>query len=329
MSEEQIKELIRYTPYTEYSSFQTYVSEEAPNLSLYPISDLPNAIDSKNKTKVRSFPAFSRLEFFAIVCLLFIASSLILWVEGRLSKTSNQNATSQLTWNGEGCKILQTEPHVWRIDSSTKECKLLNTSAFGTTRLFVFPNTAATIHASSLQPAKLRLELKTGRIYLSETLHPGSGTQVFIGGWKVQLTGTKILAEIANTKAYFTLLEGSLDSDYQDREKSVHERLSKPGETMELETEKPNLRKIVLNRAQVSELNATLQQNKIFTLRESTQAFYFKSPNTSSPINPWIVRLKDGRILKGRIKTENDRIHVFSKGGVEILEEKEVFSISK
>lgn len=328
LSEEQKKELVRYAPYTEYSSFQKEGSEETPNLSLHPIDVLPNARNSKKETKRFVFPAVWRFELISLACLFLIAYSAVVWVQWRLQ--SDRNANFELSWNGEGCKVLQTDPDLWKIDPSPRECKISNTSLFGTTRLLLFPNTAATIQAVRSQTTRLHLELKTGRIYLWEDLRPGSGTKFFIGGWKIQLTGTKILAEIANTKAYFTLLEGSLDSDYEDRDTSVHEHLSVPGESMEIETEKPNLRKVILNRTQFETLNETLRKDTTFSLRDSTQASYFKpSANPSLPENPWIIRLKNGRILKGRIKTQNDGIHIFTGKGEEILEEKEVHSISK
>ncbi|RHX80754.1 hypothetical protein DLM77_07665 [Leptospira yasudae] len=328
LNEEQKKELVRYAPYTEYSSFQKEGSEETPNLSLHPIDVFTNARNSKKEIKRFLFPAVWRFELISLACLLLITSSAIVWVQWRLQ--SDRNTIFELSWKGEGCKVLQTDSDLWTIDSSPRECKISNTSIFGTTHLLLFPNTAATIQTVRSQTTRLHLELKTGRIYLWEDLRPGNGTRFFIGGWKIQLTGTKILAEIANTKAYFTLLEGSLDSDYEDGDTSVHEHLSVPGESMEIETEKPNLRKVILNRTQFEALNETLRKDTISSLQDSTQASYFKPPaNRSLRANPWIIRLKDGRILKGRIKTENDRIHIFTGEGEEILEEREVLSISK
>ncbi|TGK31779.1 hypothetical protein EHQ12_01690 [Leptospira gomenensis] len=329
-------ELAPYAAYTEYSSFYRYVSDKTPNLSLYTIYDIPDtSIVTKKKSRFADFFRFNSKELlwsFAFLILVVCFSS---WLKER-SFIGNENrvsATTGVILSADDCMFRERTAESWRIADLSRKCRLFYSSSFGRTEFWVFPNTDLTIKVAGADRSDLETEILKGKVYLKETSTKKNGTKLKVGSWNVQLTGTHILLDYRNQKAYFTLLEGSAESEYivPETGKQIRETLSRPGETMEFESKLPQVRKISLTETQLKRLVQNLEKRNTENEAETDASRYFRNETKTDPSakDAWVIHLKDGRVVKGRIETEYKKIIVYTKTGREVFDEEEVVSVSK
>lgn len=332
---ERKAELTPYAAYTDYSSLYRYVSKETPNLSLYTIYDIPDSsITTEKKSGFAAFFRSNGKEFLWSFSFLILVLSFSTWFKERLFlRKENPNSAPGVTLTADDCMFQERTGEFWRIADSSRKCRLFYSSPYGRTEFWVFPNTDLTIKTAGPDRSDLETEILKGRVYLKETSTKKNGTKLKVGSWNVQLTGTHILLDYRNQKAYFTLLEGSAESEFVSPEtgRTVRETLSKPGETMEFESKRPQVRKVSLNENQLKNLVQNLEKRNTANDRETDASRYFRNePQTdASADDAWVIHLKDGRVVKGRIETEYKKIIVYTKNGRKIFDEEEVVSVSK
>ncbi|MBM9500536.1 hypothetical protein JWG44_09780 [Leptospira sp. 201903071] len=324
-------EIQKYAAYTEYSSFRKYTAKSTPSLFFHPIQSI---VRSAKQTRKRPRSLFFQDQ---LIWILSAAFGVIfsLFVAGFYQTSNLPNVVDKRIQLMESdCSFSSTSDRVWRIGEQDKRCSVKFASAYGPTSIFLFPNTEIILNASGSEFSDLIVELQKGKIYLKETLSKRTGTKFQIASWNVQLTGTVVLSEVRNSKVYFTLIEGSVESQYVGldfhNEKNPKDLLS-PGDTIELEGNAPKSRKIHLEIKHLDRLRQNLNHWNLKDHRqtEASIASFFNDEKKVHTEAGWIVRLKDGRFFKGKIQSDTGKIVIFTQNGTMIFNEDEILSISK
>ncbi|XDD49359.1 hypothetical protein AB3N59_13205 [Leptospira sp. WS92.C1] len=335
--EAQRKEIEKYSAYIEYSSVKKYIEKSTPNLSFHPIHTIQNRSKTSNKIFEILFPIKKSFAFTWGWGLGFAVLIFVLFVSNFLKKKETDTTVDPKIHLVQGdCSSKESAKGIWEIERQKTKCELHYASAYGATSIFVSPNTSAIIKTEGLfESANLIVEIKEGKVYLKEKLSKQLGTRFQIGSWGIQLRGTTIFLESRNSKTYFTLIEGSLEASYlhSDGKRQSKDQLSVPGETIKLEATNPQIQKITLSKDQLNRFHLELENWKNQKNHEMilSQSSFFKKKQKAAVRNDWnwILRLKNGRIIKGKIRTESNKIIVSNRSGEEIFDEEEVLSVSK
>ncbi|WP_156781774.1 hypothetical protein [Leptospira tipperaryensis] len=323
-------EVQKYAAYTDFSSFRKYTAKLTPSLFFYPIQNIEHsAKPSRRRSSISIFQKRS-------VWILSAACGFVfaLFVSGFYHTTNSFNLVDKrIQLTESDCSFhLKTNP-LWKIEEQDKRCSVKFSSPYGSISIFVFPNTSLSLTSVGSEHSDLIVELQKGKIYLKENLSKPKGTKFKIAAWNVQLTGTVVFSEVQNKKLYFTLIEGSVESQYiaLNFTSEKPKDLLLPGDTIELEENSHKYRKVRLETKPLDRLQQDLnhwnEKNKPYY--ETNSAYFFNRTKKIQNGMFWVVRLKDGRILKGRIQSEEGRVVIFTQSGKNIFNEDEILSISK
>lgn len=323
--EDRKRELTRYAPYTEYSSFHTYVQEETPNLSQYEVHNIPNPLNIR--TNKKGFIGLDTFELLWIASLIATSILSVFWLKARNIQKSESSFATHIHMSDIDCSFEKTETSVWTVRNAVQPCEIGFSSSHGNTRVLIFPNTSLSMRFAGNDGSDLSLEIDHGKIYLKEKLNKKSGSELKLGHWNIQLTGTKILLDSRNDAAYVTLLEGSLESVYSSPEKTIKQKHSSPGEVIRIEPKSSKIRKKILDSTRLRSLNLQLETGEYDSPGAIDPSAQFRFEKDFK--DPWIVRLKNGKIFKGKIRTALGKIFIVTRNGEEVFDEKDVLSVSK
>ncbi|MBM9576870.1 hypothetical protein JWG45_06850 [Leptospira sp. 201903070] len=324
-------EVRKYAAYTEYSSFRKFTAKSTPSLLFHPIQNIIHSGKQIRENSPISF-FFQKQSIWVLSAAFGVIFSI--FVSGFYQTVNSPNVVDKRIQLLESdCSFRFTGDRIWKIREQNKRCSVKFASAYGSTSVFLFPNTSLIFNAAGTDFSDLIVELEKGKFYLKETLSKQNGTKFQIASWTVQLTGTVILSEIQNTKVYFTLIEGSIESQYValDSKIKIQKDILAPGDTIELEGNSPKSRKIHLETKHLDRLKQDLNHWNVMDQKQddSSLSSFFNREKKMQNGNGWIVRLKDGRTFNGKIQSDSGKIVVFTQSGTMTFNEDEILSISK